>query len=111
MKVLVFETNLMWSSKLVQSLRKLGHEAVLLDAIPDTAQDAEVAIINLSQTRPDPSELMQTLRELGVRTIGHAGHKEKELLNLGQRIGVDVLATNSELTFKIGDLVELARSK
>jgi hypothetical protein len=108
MKALVFESNLMWSSKLVQSLKALGHEATLLNEIPDSAQGAEVAIVNLAQPQPDPAKLVEALRALGIRTIGHAGHKEADLLELGRRIGVDIVATNSELTCKIGDLIAQA---
>jgi len=105
MKVLVFESNLMWSSKLLRSLRALGYEPVLLDTVPDSPQGARVAIVNLAQAQPDPAELVAALKASGIHTIGHAGHKEAELLELGRRIGVDTVATNSELTFKIGDLI------
>lgn len=101
MKVWVFEDNLMWSSRLAQSLRALGHEPVVTTSVPEGA--AEAAIVNLGS--PGLKDLMPRLRELGVYTIGHAGHKEKDLLQLGREAGCDAIATNSELTFKIESLL------
>ncbi len=100
MRVLVFERNLMWSSKLVQSLKALGHEALLVTAV---SPGASVAIVNLSD--PGVGERVSELHAAGAKVIGHAGHKEKELLELGRLAGVDVLATNSELTFKLPEIL------
>ena len=41
--------------------------------------------------------------------IAHAGHKEKELLELGKDLEVDRLATNSELTYKLPQILEELR--
>jgi hypothetical protein len=81
-RVLVFERNLLWSSKLLNGLRGLGHEGVMAKQMPVHADGAEFAIINLSE--PDPSTAVSRLHEMGVKVIGHAGHKEKELLELGR---------------------------
>jgi len=102
MKVWIFEDNLMWSARLVQSLTALGHEPVVLSEIPD-AEAAHVAILNLGASTF--ATLVTLLRENGVYTIGHAGHKEKDLLELGREAGCDKIATNSELTFKIEALI------
>jgi len=108
MKVLVFEDNLMWSSRLMQSLRGFGHEGLLRKGLPDSSEGADVAIVNLGSTAPPPGELVARLHDLGVRVLAHAGHKEKQLLELGRAAGADILATNSELTFKLPELVERA---
>jgi len=108
MKVLVFEDNLMWSSRLLQSLRGFGHEGIIKKSLPDSAEGAEVAIVNLGSTTPSPIDLVQRLHSLGIRVLAHAGHKEKQLLQLGREAGADILATNSELTFKLPELVERA---
>jgi len=110
MKVLVFEDNLMWSSRLLQSLKGLGHEPVLMTSIPDDSMGAVAAIVNLGSASLKPKELVPALSALGVKVVGHAGHKEKDLLQLGREAGCDRLATNSELTFKIESiLTELDR--
>jgi hypothetical protein len=46
------------------------------------------------------------LQELGAYVIGHAGHKEKELHAAGRDAGCDRLATNSELTNKLPQMLE-----
>ncbi len=101
MRILVFEDNLMWSSKLLQTLKALGHEPLLRTAMPSDAEGAQIAIVNLGSPKLQPAALVTALNALKVHVIGHAGHKEKELLALGKQAGCGTLATNSELTFKI----------
>jgi hypothetical protein len=100
--VWTFENNLMWSSKMKQSLRILGHECVLLRAIPEEGS-ADVAIVNLGEG--DPKALIAALRERGVPSLAHAGHKETELHEIGRDAGATLLATNSEMTHKLPDLL------
>lgn len=103
MKLWIFEDNLMWSSRLLQSLRALGHEASVETSIPG-GEPAKVAILNLASK--NFADLVPRLRAAGVYTICHAGHKEKELLQLGRDSGCDAVATNSELTYKLETLLE-----
>lgn len=104
MKVLVFEPNLFWSARLLKSLEHLGHEAELVDEV----RDGDVALVNLGAKELDPEKLVGALRERGVYVIGHAGHKEKDLREMGNRVGCDRIASNSEMTFKLKDLLEEA---
>jgi hypothetical protein len=76
----------------------------VVSAIPEGS--ADVAILNLSS--PAFSDLVAALKSAGVYTIGHAGHKEKDLLQLGREAGCDAVATNSELTFKLEKLLAAA---
>lgn len=108
MEVLVFEDNLLWSSRLQKTLRSLGHEPTVLTHTPPST-DAPLAIVNLSARAFDPTSVVGDLRALGVYVIGHAGHKEKELLTLGKEAGCDRLATNSQVTFELDRLLELAK--
>lgn len=101
MRILVFEDNLMWSSKLLLTIKSLGHEGLLRTAMPTDSEGAQAAIVNLGSAKLPVAELITKLKSLGVHVIGHAGHKEKELLAYGQEAGCDILATNSELTFKL----------
>lgn len=106
MKILVYEDNLIWSSRFVKSLKSLGHEPIVVKAaIPESA---EIAIVNLGSDSLDPAKLVPSLVELGVKVIGHAGHKEKDLLQLGRSSGCQLVATNSEITFKLPELLETA---
>jgi hypothetical protein len=104
MRVLVYEENLIWASRLAQSLRGLGHEPVVHST--PVVQEAPLAIVNLGS--PWFAELTPKLNELGVRVIGHAGHREKELLELGHAAGCQIVATNSEITYKIEALIARA---
>ena len=106
MIVLVFETNLMWSSRLMKSLRELGHEPHLRDKMPEESEGAVAAIVNMGDRSLPAAPLVARLHELGVKVIAHAGHKEKELHELGREAGADILATNSQLTFKLPELID-----
>lgn len=101
MKIWVFDDNLFWSSRLIGSLTGLGHEAATLTSLPSDGSTADVALVNLATEGAHAQELVPALRERGVRTIGFAGHKEKELLELGRAAGCDTVATNSEITFNL----------
>jgi hypothetical protein len=105
MRILVFETNLMWSSRLAQTLSNLGHEPLLRSQLPESAESSKAAIVNLGDGNLDAKTLVAKLHELGVTVIAHAGHKEKELHELGRMANVEILATNSELTFKLEQLL------
>ena len=105
MRVLVFESNLMWSARFVRTLTALGHEAAVRTTMPEFDEQADAAIVNLGEGPLPVVPLVERLRELGIRTIGHAGHREKELHELGRQAGCDVLATNREITMKMGEII------
>lgn len=101
MKVWIFESNLMWSSRFVKTVKGSGHEAVVLTSVPDGEADA--AIVNLGD--PNVSGIVAELALRGIYTIAHAGHKEKDLLALGMELKVDRLASNSEITNKLPQML------
>ncbi|MCB0826269.1 MAG: hypothetical protein KDC26_08770 [Armatimonadetes bacterium] len=106
MTVLIFENNLMWSPRLMKSVQGLGHKAVLFEQIPDEFPVADCAILNLAYGPDEEMKgLIARLRGRNVYVIGHAGHKEKEKLEVGKEMGCDRLATNSEITFKLEKLL------
>lgn len=107
-KVAIFESNLLWSVRLRKNLGDLGFQAEVFGkgSTPDAASGFDAAIVNLADANYPVADLVTGLRELGVKVIGHAGHKEKELHQLGRDIGCDLLATNSQLTHKLGWLLE-----
>lgn len=93
----------MWSARLAQSLKALGHEATVLARTPEQLPQAEAAIVNLGSS--DAASLVPLLKGAGIYVIAHAGHKEKQLHELGRDLGCDRLASNSELTFKLEGLL------
>ena len=109
MKVLILEDNLMWGPRLAKSVAAFGHEPIVVSKPPDSLPDADVAILNLGSASFDASEWVPKIRAKGIKIVAHAGHKEKELHELGRALGCDRLATNSELTNKIEQILsELA---
>ncbi len=100
MKVLILEDNLLWSSRLKQTLTAFGHEAI----VASVPQECDAAIIALG--RPTMASDVASLRAKGAFVIGHAGHKEKELHQAGKDAGCDRLATNSEITNKLPQILE-----
>jgi hypothetical protein len=102
MKVWIFESNLIWSSRFVNTVRGSGHEAVVTATVPDDT--ADVAIVNLGDA--NVGAIVAELTERGIYTIAHAGHKEKDLIELGKQIKVNRVATNSEITNKLPKMLE-----
>ena len=103
MRVLVFESNLFWSSRLLKTLRELGFDSRLVGPRERAPFEGEVALVNLGV--PEYLAVIPNLRESGMYVIGHAGHKEKELRELGRQAGCDRIASNSEMTFKLKELL------
>lgn len=93
----------MWSPRLVKTIQALGHEALVVPR--GDVKEGDVAIVNLGAPSFHPEALVPALRAQGVHVIGHAGHKELELHELGKQIGCDTLATNRELTFQLERLL------
>ena len=102
MRVLIIERNLIWSARLANSVKALGHEGFVVDALPNKI-DADVAIINLAEPAP---LVVGPLQAAGVKIIAHAGHKEKDRLELGKAAGCDLVVTNSELTYKLPEILK-----
>lgn len=111
MTVLIFEDNLMWSARLKKTVASLGYEAVLLNRIPAELPEAEAAIVNLGSATIPAAELVPKLKANNTYVIAHAGHKEKQLQELGKELACDKLASNSELTFKLKEILEGVTAK
>ena len=96
MRVLLLETDLIWTSRLGQTLRAHGHEVV-----KEAPYDAVIVNLGVDAMRDQAVELIAQ----GIPVIGHAGHKEKQLIELGRDLGCTRLATNGELTFKLPEIL------
>jgi hypothetical protein len=101
-KVLVLEKNLLWSSRVRRTLEALGH-AVTVTAVAPLHFDFDIALVGLAD---DSLGEIGRLREAGIFVIGHAGHKEKELIARGLAAGCSRVLSNSELTFKLPQALE-----
>ena len=107
MKILVFEDNLMWAPRLRQTLAGLGHEPLMLSEVPDEMPEAPVAIVNLSSSRMPVQDLVRRLKAEGRYVIGHAGHKETALREMGREAGCDQILSNSQTTFSLEKALDL----
>lgn len=107
MVVGVFETNLLWSARLVLTLQTHGHTARVLAPGEDWT-GIEAAVLNLGESAYGLAELVPALHAAGVRTVAHAGHREKDLLALGREYGVTRVATNREISERLPVLLEAA---
>ena len=107
---MIFEDNLVWSVRLKKAALALGHDAVTLDRIPDDIPQAQAAIVNLGSDSLGVDVLLPLLKQKGIWTVGHAGHKEKALLEAGREAGCDLIASNSTLTFKLDQVLAKAPS-
>lgn len=101
MKILIVEDNLIWSSRLKNTLAALGHEAIVVSPGGADVPPADVAIVNLSAAPETLSALVEDLRSRGVHVIGHAGHKEREVRDSALASRCDQVLSNSQVTYKI----------
>lgn len=104
MTILVFDENLMWSVKLKSGIEGLDHKATVFSQMPEDFQ-GDVAIVNLGSTVFPPQEILPKLKSMGIKSIAHAGHKEKPLLLVGADCGADLVVTNGELTHKLAEVL------
>jgi hypothetical protein len=102
MKVLILEANLLWSTKVARMLAASGIETEVRSAVPSES-DAMIAIINLGERTPVEIE---SLKQMGMKILAHAGHKETELLDLGKATGCDRIATNSAIAHKLPQILQ-----
>ncbi len=94
----------MWGPRLKKSVEGFGHHPILLAKVPAELA-ADLAIVNLGSLSIPASSLVPKLKEAGIKVLAHAGHKEKELHELGAKLGCDRLATNSEITHKLEQIL------
>lgn len=105
MRVLIFEDNLMWGPRLLKSITAFGHEGKVLARVPEEIPPADLAIVNLGSLNLPATDLVPKLKAANLKVLAHAGHKEKELHELGRDLGCDRLATNSEITHKLQEIL------
>jgi hypothetical protein len=102
-KVLLYEPNLIWSSRLAKSVSMLGYEPVLA-ADSSSCDGADLAIVDLSA--PGSLDAVKLLNAKGITVFGHAGHKQKDLIAKGMDAGCSRVLSNSQISFKLGDALK-----
>ncbi|HWP31838.1 MAG TPA: hypothetical protein VNK96_08995 [Fimbriimonadales bacterium] len=104
MKVIIADSNLLWSRRLEKTIRSLGHDVETIRSESPSPQ-GDLAIVNLAETSFSPFEMIQTLRDAGIPVIAFAGHKEKELWKRAQEAGADRIVSNGEIAFKLSNIL------
>ncbi|MCZ7579713.1 MAG: hypothetical protein M5U21_02650 [Fimbriimonadaceae bacterium] len=101
MKVWLFETNLLWSERLKSGLLALGHEVEQVSpaAVPDGA--ADLVIASLTEIAKAPPDFVQFLKSRSAKIIGHAGHVETDLFQLGSDLGFDAVFPNGKVSNRL----------
>lgn len=111
MHVLVCEKNLLWAIRLQNGIRSLGNQTTAFTTPLPIDENYDLAIINLSLPEFLEPTWLASLRENCKVLVAHAGHKEKELMEIGKSVGMDHLVTNGYLAKKLDAVLELARSE
>ena len=104
MKVLLLEDNLMWSVKVRNGLETLGHKVT----VATQPMEADIAIVNLGARAFDPIEAVKQLKKQGTTTVGHVGHKEKDLWEKGEKAGCDKVVSNGTLANRLESVMDEA---
>lgn len=105
MKVLIFENNLLWSARLAQGVKALGHEAVVISKAETEYPTGDLAIVNLANPTFDLASLVPELAAAGVHTVGHAGHKETALWERAKELPLNQMVSHSTLTHKLDQVL------
>lgn len=98
-RVVVYVSDLMLASRVIEPLRAAGHEAVTAD-LPDRADEADVIVCDLDQI--DPHEAAA----LGRPTLGFYSHLDVETGNSGRDAGLALVVPRSRMSREIVSLVE-----
>jgi hypothetical protein len=105
-KLLILEDNLMWAPRLANGAKQAGWEPLILDHLPSELPAADAAIVNLASAKIPAAEAIARLREAGVYSIAHAGHKEKPLLDVGRDSGADRVVSNGALSSRLAEILD-----
>ena len=92
----------------MKTLKESSFDARLVSPKEAGPFEGDAALVNLGAPEYGVEALIPSLKSTGIYVIGHTGHKEKELRELGKKAGCDRIASNSEVTFKLKELLEEA---
>lgn len=101
MRIVLYEDNLMWSVRTKNGLQAMGHEVTVLNKPTEDVAEVDLAIVNLGAKSFDAFELASRLKQRGVRTLGHVGHKEKDLWQKGIEAGCTKVVSNGSLANRL----------
>ncbi len=100
MRVFLYDTNLILSSRLSSQLRNLGYEVVKDRDVKEVC----VALINLEE--PKGLELVKELKGKGISVVGYCGHKNFYLFQQARELGVDLVVSNGQIVSNLKEILE-----
>jgi len=112
MKILLSDSNLITSSKIVSQLKALGWEVYTASRWGRAREvlrenpDIKVAVINLESF--GGVEFLESLKQEypGVKTVAYCGHRNSGLQKKAKELGAEVVVPNSVAVSSIVDLIK-----
>lgn len=99
MKVFLYDTNLIISSKIKNQLKALGVQLVNRENVDEDC----IALVNLES--PKGLEISKELKEKGIKVIGYCGHKNLSLMQEAKNLGVDLVVPNSQVVANLANIL------
>jgi len=99
MKVFLYDTNLIISSKIKNQLKALGVQLVNRENVGEDC----IALVNLES--PKGLEISKELKEKGIKVIGYCGHKNLSLMQEAKNLGVDLVVPNSQVVANLANIL------
>ena len=107
--ILVIISDLMFQARVVDGLRALGSEPLVLDGeealAAAIADGADAAVIDLHEGSLDGLAAVRALSEAGVRVLAFGRHTEPALLRAARDAGAAAVVPRSQLVDELADLL------
>ena len=108
MRVLIVEDNLLWSSRLFQAIRALGHETVVFHQDVASLLPIDFAVVGLAYRKSPLPPIIADLKHRKIFVLAHSGHADKDLIEQGREMACDRIVTNGSLTAKLQEYLQPA---
>ena len=106
-RVVIFDTNLITSSKVANAVRSCGLEVEKFDMTMTSSDGSgdRVFVINLES--PRGIDVLKRVKDLDPRpkVIAYCGHKNTDLIEEAQSLGADLVVPNSAIVSRVCELI------
>jgi len=106
-KVVVYDQNLITSSKISSALKVCGFDVERYDPTLSISDDGSSRVFVINLESPGGLDLLRRLVKLEnkPRVIGFCGHKNQSLIKEAQELGADQVVPNSAIVSSICKLI------
>ena len=104
MKVLGCIHDLMFSTRLRDTARDLGHDCQVVRKaadVPAALDDADIVVIDLMVAGGGALEAVAAARDAGVVVVAYGEHVRADVLQAAREAGADQVLTRSEFAFRL----------